>query len=228
MIVRPLQPGDVGAVRALWRDTVVLGRPLPFALPDLDRYARLSLDWYLGPGATDAAVLERSGRVQGYALVCTDEQGWRRWAATTGVSFALGTAVRLLMGRYERPASRFHRLRLTDGWDGLLRTTGLPAAHAHVNLAPAGRRVGAGMRLARHVDERCAAHGIDRWWAEINARRGRRERAIERLGGTVVDRRPNRTLSWLVGEPIIRLIVVRDPTRIQPTATAIGASSLDA
>ena len=90
MRARPLGSNDHGAVRAIFGSTLLLGRELPFSLPDLDRYESLCLDWYLGPGREDAAVVEaHNGRVVGYALVCTDEQAHTRWMRRRAARFAV-------------------------------------------------------------------------------------------------------------------------------------------
>jgi hypothetical protein len=90
---RPLGSDDHGAVGAIFGSTLLLGRELPFSLPDLHRYESLCLDWYLGPGREDAAVVEADdGRVVGYALVCTDEQAHARWMRRRAARFAFAPA----------------------------------------------------------------------------------------------------------------------------------------
>src|SRR5918995_2368658 len=73
MRVRGMRMADAAAVRCLFRDTIALGRPLPFLCVALHRYEALCLAWYLQPERLpDQAVLaDDAGRVHGYALVCT-------------------------------------------------------------------------------------------------------------------------------------------------------------
>jgi hypothetical protein len=208
--LRSLRTGDDEAVRALFRETVCLGRPLPFDVPDWDAYESLCLDWYLGAGRDDAGVLVEGGNITGYTLVCTDAASYHKWQREHATHFSALVARRLVSGRLHPDASRFLRLRLKDGWD-MWRHGIVPPlpAHAHINLACQSRATLAGRLLADHVDRRCRLAGLPGWYGEMNAVAGRRARALERLGGTVVHRAPNHTLSWLLGQPVERLTVAR-------------------
>jgi hypothetical protein len=62
---------------------------------------------------------------------------------------------------------------------------------------------------------RAAGHPV--WRGEVNAVRGRRRSALERVVGPVVDEVPNRTYSWLAGRPVDRLTVERAVDRGVPT-----------
>jgi hypothetical protein len=211
MRVRPLRVGDEPEVRRLFRCTWVLGDRPGFAIPGLSRYEALCLDWYLGPGRADAAVLvDDDGNTVGYALVCTDQSANRAWTRRRAVRFTFGLLPRLLLPSYGGAAGRFYRLRLRDGWE--LARTGAPEAapaHAHINLASTHRAGIGGRLLAAHVDARVAAAGLSGWFGEINAVVGHRARALERLGGEVVWRAKNHTLSGLLNEPVERLTVRR-------------------
>lgn len=189
-------------MRRLFRATLALGHPLPFAFPGLPAYEALCLDWYLGPGRDDAAVLIAGGEAIGYALVCRDERAYRRWAVPAALAW--GAAA---LPRARGAAGTFVRLRVADG---LAARRPAPApAHAHVQLA-AGHRFGlGGLRLVQHVDACCRAGGVGTWYGEVNARPGRRVAGLEGRIGPVVHRQPNRTLSWLAATPVERLTVVR-------------------
>jgi hypothetical protein len=225
--VRSVQPGDDAAIRQLFRDTVCLGRPLPFEVPEFDAYESLCLDWYLGTGRQDAGVLVDDTGIAGYALVCTDAADYGRWQRTHATAFS-GLAARKLMSRRICPdASKFLRLRLKDGWD-MWRNGVVPPlpAHAHMNLASRSRAVRMGYLLALHIDDRCRLAGLPGWFGEMNALSGRRSRALERLGGTVVHRAPNHTLSWLMGQPVERLTVARWlPAADTPRVTSVPAGA---
>ena len=218
MIVRPLVPGDDAAIGRIFAATLVLGDALAVTRADLEPYTELCLGWYLGPGRADAAVVEDSGEVVGYVLVCTAPDACRRWTRRAAGSFTLAVGRRLLTRRYPPAAARFYRLRFRDGW--ALRSTPGPVrglGHAHVNLLPCARADHAGRLAAAHVEARIAAAGLPGWFGEINARAGERQRALERLGGFVVHRAPNRTLTVLLGRPVERLTVVRH-TELRHTA----------
>lgn len=209
MIVRPLAGcRDDDAVRRIFRGTLGLGRPVPFELPGLARYEGLCLDWYLEVGRPDAAVLERDGAVVGYVLVCTDPASHAAAQRREAARFAAWAGPRIAARRLPEPARTFWSLRLRDGWRAW-RSGGPARPHAHVNLQPEARISRASLELLAHVDARVGAAGHRSWAGEVNAVRGRRAVALERVVGPVVDRTPSLTYSWLAGRPVDRLRVVR-------------------
>jgi len=198
---------DSAAVRALFAATFCLGRPAEFALPD--GYVDLCLGWYLGPGAGDAAVIENDGEVVGYALVCGDPAAHHRWARRTSAALAVQLVPRCL--RPEAADLRhFATARLRD-LRAVRSTTRRPPmpVHAHLNVASPHRSGSAAVLLRDHIDERALMANAPGWFAEVNAIRGRRFQALERVLGPVTERRPNHTLTWLSGRPVERLTVVR-------------------
>lgn len=209
MNTRGLRPGDDRAVEAIFAATVALGNPLPFPCPDFDAYAELCLSWYLGPGRDDAVVLVEHEEVVGYALVCRDGDGHRRWSRRAGATWTLATTRAVLVGRYPEEAERFYRLRLKDGWHALLGPPPPCPAHLHVNVVAGHRGAAAGRLLVEAAEERLRAARVAQWYGEINAPVGRRGAALQRRGGRVVLRQPNHTLSWLAGRPVERLRVTR-------------------
>jgi hypothetical protein len=212
MHVRAMQMADTGAVRRLFRETIALGRPLPFPSVALDRYEALCLDWYLRPERLrDHAVLvDDTDQAQGYALVCGDQRAFDRWSRAAGLRWVAAAVWALALRRLGADEARFHRLRLHDGWTSWRRRVdpGLPA-HAHLNLARGARGRMHVIALVDHIDTRCAALGLPGWYGEINAPIGRRAGALEAHGVRVVHRVQNRTLSWLANMPIERLTVAR-------------------
>jgi hypothetical protein len=211
MRVRPLRAEDQPQVRRLFRSTLVLGTGPAFAIPGLRRYEALCLDWYLGPGAADAAVLEDDdATVVGYALVCTNLAAYRAWTRKQAIRFTAGLLPCLVLPSYRGPVGQFYRLRLRDGWQLARATVPESApAHAHINLSPSHRAAWGGRLLSAHVDARVGAAGYSGWFGEINAVVGQRTRALERLGGELVGRVPNHTLSSLMNQPVERLTVRR-------------------
>lgn len=214
MRTRPLDGvEDDAAVRRLFHGTVALGRPVPFDVGD--GYESLCLDWFLGPGRADAAVLDADtsgsgGQVLGYVLVCTDAAAYRRWAVPRALAWAAAAAARVATGLDRGDAATFTRLRLADGWASW--RSSLPPPQPvlmHFNVAPGARTADAGLRLAAHVDQLCLDRGLPGWYGEINGPAGRRVAALERLGGEFVHRMPNRTLTWLAGRPVDRNTMMR-------------------
>jgi hypothetical protein len=209
-VVRPLGDADEPVLRQMFRDTAVMGRPLPFALEDGGRYESLCLDWYLERGRDDASVVDVEGEIVGFALVCTDQRAYRRWVKVRASRYALYAAGALARRDPRSPVARFHRCRLRDGLV-MARSPAPPfEAHAHVNVLPQrlATWVG-GLGLLLWVDERCRRAGEPGWYGEINAPVGRRASALERLVGPVVHRAPNHTLTWLMHRPVERLTVAR-------------------
>lgn len=218
MRARPLGNDDDNAVRAIFRSTLLLGRELPFSLPDLDRYESLCLDWYLGPGREDAAIVEADdGSVVGYALVCTDGEAHARWMRRRAARFAFTLLGGFALGRYRGEAARFYRCRLRDGMAMWRSGPAAPMpAHAHVNLDHAWRDGGARRLLTNHIDDLVRRAGLPGWYGEINAMAGHRSRALERLGGRIAHRAPNHTLTAFLGQPVERLTLTRSLTSALP------------
>jgi hypothetical protein len=223
VIVRPLErAADTHAVRRVFRATLALGRPVSFPLPGLARYEALCLDWYLGAGREDAAVVEHDGTVVGYALVCTDPAGHARATRDEALRFAAWAAPRVFARRLPDPARTFWRLRLRDGWVAWRRSGGTPPfPHAHLNLVSGARATRATLELLAHIDRRARVAGLPTWRGEVNAVRGRRRSALERVVGPVVDVVPNQTYSWLAGRPVDRLTVERAVPAHAPGDAAI-------
>ena len=208
-VVRPLRESDDLELRRLFNETLVMGHPLPFSLGDGGRYESLCLDWYLRSGRQDAAVLDSGGEVLGFALVCVDQVGYRRWVRARAARYLAFSVLTLLRTDPRTPVARFHRCRLRDGWV-MLRSPAPPfPAHAHVNVLSPRLARWAGKALLDCVDERCRRAGLPGWYGEINAPVGRRVGALTRVVGTVVHRAPNHTLSWLMDRPVERLTVAR-------------------
>lgn len=214
VVVRPIDavPGpDDAAIAALFSDTLMLGRPVPFSLERADRYRDLCLRWYLTAGRSDVGIaIDGAGHVAGYALVCTDQANLDRWTARRATAFVAGTLSQLVFYGMDRESRRFYTARARDARE-LRRARDEPPmpVHAHLNVARTARSGSIAAALRDHIDDRCARHGACGWWAEMNAPRGRRERALERLGIEVIHRTENATLTAAMGTPVDRLTIVR-------------------
>jgi GNAT superfamily N-acetyltransferase len=208
-VVRRLTDEDEATLRRLFHQTMVMGHPLPFSLADGGRYESLCLDWYLGRGREDAVVVDAEGEIVGFALVCTDQVGYRHWVRGRAARYAVYSVLTLCRTNPRSPLARFHRSRLHDGWV-MWRSPPPPfPAHAHVNVLPHRLARWAGKSLLDSVDERCRAAGVPGWYGEINALVGKRAAALARVVGPIEHRAPNHTLTWLMGRPVERLTVTR-------------------
>ncbi|MFP5308173.1 MAG: hypothetical protein ACLGIR_01165 [Actinomycetes bacterium] len=209
-LVVPYVDADAGAVRAIFAETVVLGSPAPVDPDTLDGYARLCLDWYLGPGARHARVVLQDGEVVGYLLACLDQTAYDRWVRPRAVRWALGAARRAATGRLRGASATFVRLRVLDGVGALRHGVAPPfPAHGHLNLTARVRDGRIGHRLAAEMDRMVAEAGLAGWFGEVNVPAGRSLAAIERAGARVVHRVPSRTFSWLAGTAVERATVAR-------------------
>lgn len=224
--LRALEPGDDVAVARVFDATVGLGQALPFRLAAAGSYRRLCLGWYLSEGRSEAAVVEHDGEVQGYVLVCTDTTAHSRWVRRQVPRYALAVVLACLVPRRGGWRSwRFHLDRLADARHLTIRTVEPMPVHAHLNLAPTLRSGTAALAAVDHVDRRCAAAGAPGWYGEVNARVGRRIASLVRLGLVVTAVTPNRTLSRVVGEPVVRLTVVRSLAADQPVPSRATAAA---
>lgn len=207
--LRPLEKGDMDRVAALFWDTFVLGDPVPFPIGFREEYEELVLGWYrANPGPS--ALAWSDGRPVGYVLACLDQPSFERWQVRRGWAYASTVIRSRLGGRMTPQERRFFRLRLVDGFEAWRdEDPAATGAHAHFNVAR-GARSGLLVReLVEHIDGACAGAGLTHWTGQINAREGTREEVLQRYGFVIHSRAPNRTLSWLAGEPVRRLTVVR-------------------
>jgi hypothetical protein len=215
-------PRDAAAVRAIFRATLVIGRPTPLGLHPriLAAYERLCLDWYLRHGTVVLA--ERDGIAIGYLLACLDEAAHGRWLRRAALRWLGVSAVSGLVGRLRGDTGRFVRTRLQDGWRSWRHAPApVVPAHAHLNLLPGARAARHGRDLARVMDDLVAAAGLPGWYGEMNVPPGRSLAAVERAGSAVVHRQPSATFTDLLGVPVERITLARivacpDPTDRDP------------
>ncbi len=207
LTTRPLSPGDDEVVRQIFWSTFRLGQRLG-GVPRMRRYEDLCLGWYLGPERRHVRLLVDGERAVGYVLVGTRGADHARWTRRRAVEFGLWAVAGLALGRHPPDAVRFLRLRLTDGW-ALRRAPRPMPVHVHLNLLTTARGGVGRRKLLAHVDDVCRGVASPGWFGEINAVVGRRTGALERLGGQIVHRAPNRTLTAIVGRPVERLTIVR-------------------
>ena len=211
--LRGFREDDARAVRRVWRESIVLGSPLPFEALDLHAYEHLSLAWYLDPdnrasGAADVVVVEEDGELRGYALACLDQRAHERWVHRAAVRWTLGAVA--ASPRLSPDGRQFVRLRVRDGLHALRHQPPAPfPAHMHLNLDPALRGAHIGHHLVGWMDALVRDAGLDGYFGEVNMPRGRSVRAIEAAGATVTARVPNQTFSWLLRTPVDRCIVAR-------------------
>jgi GNAT superfamily N-acetyltransferase len=199
-------------ISSVFRSTFALGTGTG-RLAVADAYEAFALGWFLDR-LDDAVVAVRDGQVVGYALLCPDPASLEQWTNRAARRLARRAAALGVRGRLTRRDALFLFLRLRDALS-LSRTrrgshpnNGLHP-EVHLNVVEGHRGGGAALALLDAVDRLAEARGVTQWWGEINAEKGRRSRALERVVGEVVASSPNRTFSWMCGIPIERLTVRR-------------------
>jgi hypothetical protein len=210
-VVRPLEAADEPAVRALFLATAAAGRPLQLDAADMAAYADLCLGWYLDVDGSACAVLQEGDAVVGYAMVALDDAAHARWVRPRALRWGARGLGRMPLAP-TGDAAAFTRRRILDGLVTAVRGVAPPMpAHFHFNVAGSRRGTTAGFLLAGHADRVVRHAGLPGYYGEVNvpvAKAGR-ALALQRLGARVVHRQRNHTLSWLAGEPVDRLTVVR-------------------
>jgi hypothetical protein len=144
--------------------------------------------------------------VRGYALVGTSERQ-SQWVRRRALRFGGRVAGGMASRRYPPDLRRFFMLRLRDAVD-LSRSPAPEQVHAHLNVDRSVRNGTGALPLVAHIHGVSALVGSPGWYGEVNAPAGKRATALTRLGGTVVHRAPNHTLTWLTGADVERLTVV--------------------
>lgn len=209
-MIRRLRPVEGLGVRRIFRETLLLGEPAGLVYAALRPYEDLCLGWYLTRGRDQVRVVEYEGAIAGYVLVCLDQDAFERWMRRAALRWLVESWTRAVTGRLDRAGRRFVRLRMRDGWARWRHGPPAPfAAHAHINLEPALRGAGIGQRLLAFVDRTVAQAGLPGWFGKMNLTADAQLDAIERVGGEIVHWMPNRTLTWLAGEPVRRATLAR-------------------
>lgn len=187
-----------------------------------DDFAHVSLGWYL-EHARDLGrcIVTDEGQVVGYVLICADERKFNRWMYIQTIRLMVKSLAVAPFGLLRGGTWGLYWRRVFDG--AKLTRQELPNnfdMHAHVNMRSYARFGAGGLQSLRYVDEQAAILGFAGWYADINSKSGRRSASLERLGGQIIQRSHNRTLSWLAGESIERLRVVRRSTPIEVKSAA--------
>ena len=204
--------GYENQIRALFWETMSIGKPLPFTLSCARRYEELGLGWYLSHGIDDAVVVERDGNVIGYGLFCSDAKSFKKHQNRQLILLALEVLFAFIAFQTNVESRRFYWYRIRDSLTIFRSRHMLPAdvhAHAHLNVNRANHDAFAARMLRDHLDAMCRRHGLPTYFGEMNAVGGKRLLSLRRVGGDVVNESQNFTLSWLAGAQVRRLTLVR-------------------
>jgi hypothetical protein len=202
------------AVREIFWDTLILGKPLQGILDNQDSYEELSIGWYLLPDNTGSTVVidNTTDDVVGYALVCTRPDDYAQWLRFQAWRVLRRNIFTFCSGRMSKLGRQFYSRRLLDSFT-VVRSRqqhdSSSVAHVHMNLRSKNRTGSVALALLTHVDTVCQDSGMTAWVGEVNATEGTRMRALERLVGEVIDTKRNRTASFFSGLIVNRLTVRR-------------------
>ena len=198
LIIRPYQPSDRKAVRAICCDTGNLGDPVDMMFPDRDIFADLISRYYTDYEPESVWVAESGGAVGGYLTGCLDSRRYQRVMRWRVVPHVLlhGIWKGLLVERATwRLAGGAMRTLQFGGWDEPAAMRRYPA-HLHLNLRPhlRGRRVGA--ELVERFLAHAKAHGVTGTCAAVRGDNAAACRFFQRLGFKEIYRHP---IAWPVG-----------------------------
>ena len=204
-------------VRELFWSTLTIGEPLKFELNCAKQYENLSLDWYLSHGSTDCAIAMIGDKPVGYCLVCTDHESFENLQKKLFVRLMFACVATFLSLRMNPKSRRFYWYRLKDSFTIMRTRKDLPrdvTLHAHLNVHHSHHDGSVSLKLRGHADRVCNRHGAMGYFGEMNAVGGKRIVSLRRVGGAVVANSKNHTFSWLTGQEIQRLTLVRRPERL--------------
>ena len=199
-------------IRQLFWETVTIGHPLSFELSCAKQYEDLGLNWYLVHGAKDSTVALVDGKVIGYCLVCCDSTSFHKSQRRHFAILVWSVLLALVTGRSNKESRRFYWLRLQDSLTISRTRKVLPKnvhMHVHLNVGHGFQDGSVSRRMRDHADQVCLSHGATAYFGEINAVGGRRILGLHRVGGQIVNDSANKTFSWLTGQDVHRLTLIR-------------------
>ncbi|MEI8024692.1 MAG: hypothetical protein WCH63_10955 [Actinomycetota bacterium] len=206
--------GYENQIRELFWLTLSIGNPLSFDLTCSKQYEALGLNWYLTNGSRDGVVALVDEKVAGYCLVCLDGVSFRRAQRSQLFKLAGHVLIAFATGRINSKSRRFYWHRFRDSLTIMRTRKVLPAnidMHVHLNVVSGYNDGSISLRLRAHADNVCISSGSTAYFGEINSIGKRRTVGLRRVGGEIIDQSSNRTFSWLTGQDIHRLTMVRYP-----------------
>ena len=203
-------------IRELFWQTLTIGNPLSFDLTCSKQYEALGLNWYLTNGSRDGVVALVDEKVAGYCLVCLDGVSFRRAQRTQLLKLAGCVITAFVTGRINSKSRLFYWHRFRDSLTIMRTRKVLPVnidMHVHLNVVSGYNDGSISLRLRAHADNVCTSNGSTAYFGEMNSIGKRRTLGLRRVGGEIIDQSTNRTFSWLTGQDIHRLTMVRYPVQ---------------
>jgi hypothetical protein len=183
--VRPYQPSDRDAVRAICCDTGFLGKAIDPVFEDRELFADFLTEYYLKREPDSAFVVIKEGCVQGYLLGSHHIQ--RHHTHSILQTFSQAGKVLCRYFRYNPASRRFIQWMITKAWREVPQAP-RDVGHFHINLLPAVRSI----LVCRELLETYLRHLYDQGVKQVHAQMvtfdGRRGlKLFERYGFKVLN-----------------------------------------
>lgn len=211
VLVRPYSPSDRTAVRHICCETGFSGDPVDPLFCDRDVFADFLTRYYTDWEPESAFIVEDDGKIVGYLTGCA------RYRYFTFIQLYLllfiivpKVVIRILTVRYDSRSLAFLK------WiclKGRKETPSAPkrSAHLHFNILKDYRRAGIGVRLIDRLLRTFRERGVKKVYGQIQTLDGRRtERAFERYGFHIYDKRPVTKFRDFHGKTVYCTTVVFD------------------
>ena len=188
-VIRPYQPGDREALRAICADTGFLGQPIDPVFEDRELFADYLTSYYTDAEPESTFVCELDGEVKGYLMGSRFPKRKERFEARMLPGLVLRGVWRYFTRPYHAASRRYVHWILTQARKEVPFTPpDIP--HFHFNIRPEARSVGATRELVDTYLQYLFDHGEKQVYGQVVTYENRRgDRMFERYGFRVIDQR---------------------------------------
>jgi ribosomal protein S18 acetylase RimI-like enzyme len=189
--IRPYEPRDRGAVRAICCDTADRGEPVENFFPDREVFADLLTAYYTDYEPESGWVGDRGGEVVGYLTGCVDTRRFIRVMAFSIAPRILIKGIRREVLKYPQ-GKQFIRSNLRLWLRGSKKSISFDEypSHLHINLKSGARARGLGCDLVTRFLVQAKAAGSCGVHANVREDSDRARKFFENLGFQAVGRHP--------------------------------------
>lgn len=207
-IVRPFQPADRAAVRAICCETGFLGSPIDPVFEDRELFADYLTAYYTDREPESAFVIEDGGKVGGYLLGSRLPFRHQRYHFFSNLRLLIKGAWRY--PRYSAASKKFVRWILMSAWREVPAAP-RRAAHFHFNVLPQFRNFATVRQLGETFFTHLRANGEERVYGQIVVFEDRRgAKLFERFGFKVVNKKEITKFRHLHPERVSLCTVLKD------------------
>jgi ribosomal protein S18 acetylase RimI-like enzyme len=188
-VIRPYQPGDRAAIRAICADTGFLGQPIDPIFEDRELFADYLTSYYTDAEPESTFVCELNGEVKGYVMGSRFPKKKASFERRILPGLVLRGLWRYVTRSYNAASRRYVRWVLTQGRKEVpFAPPDIP--HFHFNIRPEARSVGATREMVDTFFQYLTAHGEKQVYGQVVVYESRRGgRMFERFGFRVIDQR---------------------------------------